>query len=95
MSTNTASGKRPKTCLDDYVYFDGSAYGNEARKCKGEGCKRMSQNKVGNVVTKTKWAYHTVSKRQGFSHEQKVKLAKKNSSSDTQQCLRLDSTRPN
>ena len=47
------------------------------------------------MITKTKWVYYIVTKCQGFSHEQKVKLAKKSGSSDMKQWLDLNSTTQN
>ena len=53
------------------------------------------KNKVGNGVTKPKWVQYAVTKCQGFSYKQKVKLAKTNGSRNTKQWLNLNITTPN
>ena len=50
---------------------------------------------MGNAITKTKWVQHVVTKYQGFSCEQKFKLAKTSCYRDTKKWLNLNSTTQN
>lgn len=64
MSIYATSG-RPKTDLDEYVYFEELRDGFQIYKCRGVECDRESKNKPEKGIPKTRWVQHIVTKCRG------------------------------